>query len=149
MQKYLTIGQAAERCGVATSTLRFYESRKLIESERGPGNQRRYHRATLRRVSIIRVAQTLGLSLAEIQQAFASLPDNRTPTKRDWERLSTRWRRQLDERIENLQHMRDRLTGCIGCGCLSLKLCALYNQADHVAEKGAGPQLLLALDKNK
>jgi len=139
----LTIGEAARRCGVATSTLRFYEQRGLISSIRNAGNQRRYHRATLRRISVIRVAQTLGLTLEEIAEALATLPDGRTPTKRDWERLSTTWRRQLDSRIATLQRMRENLSSCIGCGCLSLKSCALYNTADRAAKRGAGPRYLL------
>ena len=139
----LTIGEAAARSGVATSTLRYYESRGLIESKRNQGNQRRYHRSMLRRISVIRVAQTLGLSLNEITEAFESLPDNRTPTQRDWEKLSTRWRQQLDDRIEQLHQIRDKLSGCIGCGCLSLKKCVLYNSNDRAAGLGDGPRYLL------
>lgn len=140
---FLTIGEAASRCGVATSTLRFYEQRGLISAIRNAGNQRRYARATLRRISVIRVAQTLGLTLDEIAEALAALPDGRTPTKRDWERLSTRWRSQLDSRIATLQSMREKLSSCIGCGCLSLKSCALYNSEDRAAARGAGPRYLL------
>jgi MerR family redox-sensitive transcriptional activator SoxR len=139
----LSIGEAAKRCGVATSTLRFYESEQLIQSSRGPGNQRRYHRSMLRRISLIKVAQTLGLSLKEISAALDTLPDKRTPTKRDWERLSRHWRDQLDQRIASLQSMREQLSGCIGCGCLSLKNCALYNPADIAAKQGVGPRFLL------
>jgi MerR family redox-sensitive transcriptional activator SoxR len=141
--KYLTIGDAARRSGVATSALRFYESRGLISSLRVSGNHRRYHRATLRRIAIIRVAQTLGLSLAEIATAFASLPDARNPTRRDWEKLSTRWGKQLDRRIADLQNLRNRLGGCIGCGCLSLTNCSLYNAGDEAADLGDGPRYLL------
>lgn len=140
---YLTIGEAARRCGVATSALRFYEARGLITSERNAGNQRRYPRAMLRRISVIRVAQGLGLSLEEIAEALAELPEGRTPTKRDWARLSTRWRRHLDARIAELQRMREKLSSCIGCGCLSLKSCALYNRGDRAARRGAGPRYLL------
>lgn len=140
---FLTIGDAARRSGVATSTLRFYESRGLISSLRIGGNHRRYHRSMLRRIAIIRVAQTLGLSLSEIGDAFASLPDKRTPTKKDWARLSTTWGRQLDRRIADLQNLRARLSGCIGCGCLSMKNCALYNAGDGAADLGAGPRYLL------
>ena len=107
------------------------------------GNHRRYHRATLRRIAIIRVAQTLGLSLAEIANAFESLPDGRNPTRRDWEKLSTRWGKQLDRRIADLQNLRNRLGGCIGCGCLSLTHCSLYNAGDKAAGLGAGPRYLL------
>ena len=142
-EKYLSIGETASRSGVATSALRFYESKGLIQSLRGSGNQRHYHRAMLRRISIIRVAQTLGLSLKEISAALAKLPNQRTPTKRDWQKLSSHWGRQLDERIAELQNLRDRLSGCIGCGCLSLKHCSLYNADDHVASRGAGPRFLL------
>ena len=139
----LSIGETARRAGVATSTLRFYETRGLIQSRRGAGNQRRYQRATLRRIAIIRVAQTLGLSLAEIASALENLPDRRNPTRRDWERLSTRWGKQLDQRIADLQNLRDRLGGCIGCGCLSLTNCTLYNADDGAAELGNGPRYLL------
>lgn len=140
---YLSIGEVAERSGVAPSALRFYESRGLIHSVRAGSNHRRYHRATLRRISIIRVAQNLGLSLQEIASAFASLPRNRAPTKRDWARLSSRWGERLDQRIADLQNLRDRLDGCIGCGCLSMKNCALYNPGDAAASSGSGPRYLL------
>ena len=140
---YLTIGQTAQRSGVATSTLRFYESRGLIRSVRGPGNHRRYHRSELRRVSVIRVAQTLGLTLREIAQALDTLPHGKPPTRRDWERLSSRWQAELDTRIESLQRLRDQLSGCIGCGCLSLRRCALYNPADRAKSLGTGPRYLL------
>jgi MerR family redox-sensitive transcriptional activator SoxR len=139
----LSIGETARRSGVATSALRFYEARGLISSRRGSGNQRRYHRATLRRIAIIRVAQMLGLSLGEIATAFESLPAQRNPTRRDWERLSTRWGRKLEQRIAELQNLRDRLGGCIGCGCLSLTHCSLYNAGDGAARFGAGPRYLL------
>ncbi|MDH3378472.1 MAG: redox-sensitive transcriptional activator SoxR [Gammaproteobacteria bacterium] len=141
--EYLTIGETARRSGVATSTLRFYESRGLINSQRGSGNQRRYHRSMLRRISLVRVAQSLGLSLKEVGHAFETLPDKRTPTKKDWEKLSTKWRDRLDERIAKLQKLRENLTGCVGCGCLSLKRCALYNAGDRAAAFGSGPRYLL------
>ena len=141
--EFLSIGETARRSGVATSALRFYESRGLIRSQRVSGNHRRFHRATLRRIALIRVAQTLGVSLAEIARAFASLPDGRNPTRRDWERLSTRWGRQLEQRIADLQNLRDRLDGCIGCGCLSLTRCSLYNTGDGAARFGSGPRYLL------
>ncbi|NKC16505.1 MAG: redox-sensitive transcriptional activator SoxR [Gammaproteobacteria bacterium] len=140
--QFLTIGQTAKRAGVNASTLRFYESRGLIESLRTDGNQRRYERATLRRIAVIQVAQALGLTLTEIGQALAALPNGRTPTRKDWERLSSRWREQLDERIRILQKVRDNLSGCIGCGCLSLRRCALYNPKDQAATRGPGPVLL-------
>ena len=140
---FLTIGETAQRSGVAASALRFYETRNLIASHRGPGNQRRYHRSMLRRISIIKVAQSLGLRLEEISAALETLPDKRTPTRRDWEKLSLKWRDQLDARIANLQTMRKKLSGCIGCGCLSLKHCELYNPGDRAATKGPGPRYLL------
>jgi MerR family redox-sensitive transcriptional activator SoxR len=141
--EYLGIGEIARRSGVASSALRFYESRGLIESHRGRGNQRRFHRSMLRRIAIIRIAQALGLSLLEIETALARLPDGRTPTKSDWAKLSANWGRQLDRRIADLQRLRDRLDGCIGCGCLSLKNCALYNAGDAAARLGPGARYLL------
>lgn len=138
----LTIGEAAARAGVAASTLRFYEARGLIRSARTSGNQRRYHRSMLRRISVIQVAQSLGLSLAEIAEALATLPEGRNPTKADWRRLSNRWRDRLDARIERLQRLRDTLSGCIGCGCLSLKSCALHNRDDRAAVRGPGARYL-------
>jgi MerR family transcriptional regulator, redox-sensitive transcriptional activator SoxR len=140
---YLTIGELAQRSGVATSALRYYEARGLIHSERTEGNQRRYRRAVLRRVAVVRAAQAVGLSLEAIEQALGGLPEGRTPTKRDWERLSRLWRRQLDERIAELVRLRSNLTGCIGCGCLSLQKCALFNPGDRVAERGAGARYLI------
>lgn len=139
----LTIGAMSERTGVAPSALRFYEAEGLIHATRSDGGQRRFPRDMLRRVSFIRIAQQVGLSLEEISQALASLPDNRTPTKRDWERLSHSWRPRLDAQIAMLERLRDRLTGCIGCGCLSLKLCALVNPDDQAAEGGPGPRYVL------
>ena len=138
----LTIGHLAERAGVATSAIRFYESRGLIHSVRTTGNQRRYERSTLRRVAFIRTAQRVGLSLEEIAAALATLPENRTPTKADWSRLSRTWRPRLDEQIERLERLRDRLDGCIGCGCLSLRTCALNNPDDDLAPRGPGAVLL-------
>ena len=139
----LTIGDVVERSGVSASTLRFYESKQLIFSSRTLGNQRRYHRSQLRRIAVIRVAQTLGLTLEEISEALSQLPKGRTPTMRDWEQLSTRWRKQLDERIRQLEAMREKLTGCIGCGCLSLKRCTLYNAGDMASSMGSGPRYLM------
>ena len=143
VEEGLSIGQVAERSGVAASALRFYEREGLIHSERSAGGQRRYPREVLRRVSFIRIAQRVGLSLEEIRAAMASLPEGRTPTKTDWERLSRSWRAQLDDRIAVLERLRDRLTGCIGCGCLSLKTCALSNAGDAAAGLGSGPRYLL------
>jgi MerR family redox-sensitive transcriptional activator SoxR len=139
---WLTIGEVADRTGVATSALRYYEKEGLIRSERSSGGQRRFHREMLRRVAFIRVAQRVGLSLDEIRAALASLPDERTPTKADWVRLSRTWRPQLDEQIAVLERLRDELTSCIGCGCLSLKTCVLYNPGDAAAVYGSGPRYL-------
>lgn len=138
----LTIGQLAERSGVAPSALRFYEERGLISSERTTGNQRRYAQSTLRRVAFVRTAQRVGLSLEEIRAAFADLPDGRTPTKSDWHRISHAWRPRLDEQIRRIELLRDRLDGCIGCGCLSLRSCALTNPDDEMSERGPGAVLL-------
>ena len=139
----LTIGQVSERTGVATSALRFYEERGLIESARTGTGQRRFERRELRRVSFVRVAQSVGLTLEEIKDALDSLPDSRVLTERDWKRLSESWRPRTDERIRTLKELRDRLDNCIGCGCLSLKVCALYNPDDEVAERGPGPRRLM------
>jgi MerR family transcriptional regulator, redox-sensitive transcriptional activator SoxR len=139
----ITIGELAARSGVATSALRFYEERGLIAAERTPGNQRVYARPTLRRVAFIRAAQQVGLTLDEIGIALAALPSDRTPVKHDWERLSRAWRRGLDERIAELERLRDTLTGCIGCGCLSLRNCTLLNQADRMSTNGPGARYLL------
>jgi MerR family redox-sensitive transcriptional activator SoxR len=138
----LTIGEVAERAGVATSALRFYEREGLIHSTRTDGGQRRYHRDVLRRVAFVRAAQRVGLSLDEIRTSLSTLPDQRTPTASDWARLSKRWRPVLDARIAELQQLRDRLDSCIGCGCLSLKTCALSNPGDVVAADGAGARYL-------
>ncbi len=139
----LTIGALSERTGVATSALRFYETEGLIHATRSSSGQRRYTRDVLRRVSFIRVAQQVGLSLAEIRAALASLPENRTPDERDWARLSKAWRPRLDDQIAMLERLRDRLDGCIGCGCLSLRHCRLLNPDDLVAERGPGPRYVL------
>lgn len=139
----LTIGEVAQRAGVETSTLRFYEAEGLVRSERTSGNQRRFHRDALRRVAFIRIAQRVGLSLDEVRSALAELPDGRTPTPADWARLSKRWRARLDERIGLLERLRDDLSSCIGCGCLSFKACALYNPGDGAAGLGTGARYLL------
>ncbi len=143
----LTIGELADRSGVATSALRFYETKGLIESERTAGNQRRYPRAALRRVSLVRAAQEVGLSLGEVAEALETLPHDRTPNKSDWEKLSRSWRKRLDRQIAELQALRNDLTDCIGCGCLSLKSCAIFNPADAIAERGSGPRYLLGDEK--
>lgn len=139
----LTIGDFAARSGVAPSALRFYEREGLIRSTRTSGNQRRYQRAELRRVGFIRIAQQVGVTLDEIRDALAALPENRTPTKADWSRLSARWHQRLDERIALMERLRDNLTGCIGCGCLSLQRCQLMNPHDRLAAAGPGPRRLL------
>ncbi|MDO5618075.1 redox-sensitive transcriptional activator SoxR [Kocuria sp.] len=138
----LTIGQLAQRSGVATSALRYYQDLDLIQAHRTGGNQRRFAQATLRRVAFIRAAQRVGLTLDEIGEALETLPNGRTPTKSDWHRLSAAWRPKLDQQIQRLERLRDRLDGCIGCGCLSLKACALYNPEDSLQDKGVGAVLL-------
>jgi MerR family transcriptional regulator, redox-sensitive transcriptional activator SoxR len=138
----LGVGEVARRCGVAVSALHFYESKGLITSWRSAGNQRRYPREVLRRVSIVKVAQRLGIPLASIKAALDSLPKGRTPTAQDWRKLSARWRGDLDARIGKLSRLRDQLTGCIGCGCLSMGDCPLRNPWDTLSGKGPGPQLL-------
>jgi MerR family redox-sensitive transcriptional activator SoxR len=135
---HLTIGELADRSGVAASALRYYEAQGLIESERTTGNQRRYRRVTLRRVAFVRAAQRVGLTLDEIHEALDTLPSGRTPTKADWSRLSRDWRPRIDEQIGRLERLRDRLDGCIGCGCLSLDTCALQNPGDVLAAEGPG-----------
>ena len=139
----ITIGELSARSGVAGSALRFYEERGLISAERTPGHQRVYARPMLRRVAFIRAAQEVGLTLEEIGHALATLPTDRTPVKRDWERLSRAWRSRLDERIAELERLRDTLTGCIGCGCLSLRRCNLLNRADRISMNGSGARYLL------
>ena len=138
----LTIGEVAERSGVAPSALRYYESQGLITSTRTSGNQRRYQRAVLRRVGFIRSAQRVGLSLDEITEALNTLPGGRTPTKADWTRLSQQWRGRINDQIERLERLRDRLDGCIGCGCLSLQRCTLQNPGDMVSARGPGAAYL-------
>jgi MerR family transcriptional regulator, redox-sensitive transcriptional activator SoxR len=143
MQVSLTIGELSARSGVPASALRYYERMGLIRAGRTVGNQRRYARSELRRVAFIRIAQRVGVSLDEIRAALAGLPAHRTPTKADWARLSARWRQRLDERIGLLEGLRDRLSDCIGCGCLSLKRCSLSNPDDELAAQGTGPHRLL------
>lgn len=139
----LTVGELAARSGVAVSALHYYEREGLITSRRTSGNQRRYRRDTLRRVALVRVAQRVGIPLADIRAALDSLPDGRTPNRADWQRLSEQWRGELDARIHRLQQLRDDFTDCIGCGCLSLDRCGLANPKDTYAERGAGPRRLL------
>jgi MerR family transcriptional regulator, redox-sensitive transcriptional activator SoxR len=139
----LSIGEVAHRAGIATSALRYYEREGFIRSRRTSGGTRRYERETLRRLAFMRVAQRVGLTLDEIRAALATLPDARTPTVADWNRLSRSWQDRLAAQIELLEHLRDDLTSCIGCGCLSLKACRLYNPNDAAAMLGAGPRYLL------
>jgi len=140
--RQLTVGEVARRSGVAVSALHFYESKGLIRSARNAGGQRRYARDVLRRVAVIKVAQRIGIPLAGIAAALASLPQERTPTKADWARLSRLWRGELDERIAQLTRLRDQLDDCIGCGCLSMEACRLRNPGDALAQQGSGPQRL-------
>ena len=142
--KLLSVGEVAARSGVAVSAVHFYERKGLISGWRSRGNQRRYERATLRRIAIIKVAQMLGVSLAEIHARLATLPGDRTPNKADWARLAAGWRVALDDRIAQLERLRDRLDGCIGCGCLSVEDCPLRNPEDRLAAKGPGPHYLTA-----
>ncbi|MDZ4264355.1 MAG: redox-sensitive transcriptional activator SoxR [Mycobacterium sp.] len=138
MAHELTPGEMSVRSGVAVSALHFYEREGLIASRRTTGNQRRYSRETLRRVAFIRMSQRLGIPLSRIRDALSTLPSDRIPTSKDWARLSAGWRQDLDDRIVHLQRLRDNLTGCIGCGCLSLKVCALANPGDTLAGQGPG-----------
>ena len=140
----LSIGDVAERSGIAPSALRFYERRGLVASVRTDGNQRRYDRAVLRRLAFIQAGRAAGISLERIGSALGTLPASRTPSRRDWERLSNRWRDDLDARIETLQALRERLTTCIGCGCLSIDRCELLNPDDEAAARGAGAHYLRA-----
>ena len=142
MASELTIGEVSTRSGVAPSALRFYERRGLIASARTDGNQRRYERAALRRIAFIQAGRAAGISLKQIGAALETLPRNRTPSRRDWERLSNRWREDLDARIETLQALRERLTTCIGCGCLSIDKCDLLNPDDEAAAAGPGAHYL-------
>jgi MerR family transcriptional regulator, redox-sensitive transcriptional activator SoxR len=142
----LAIGVLSKRTGVAPSALRYYESQGLIRSQRSDGGQRRYARETIRRVSFVRVAQQVGLTLDEIRDALASLPDERTPTEEDWARLSASWRPRVDAQISVLERLRDKLDSCIGCGCLSLRSCQLMNPGDEVGERGPGARYILDAD---
>ncbi|MFA3792758.1 redox-sensitive transcriptional activator SoxR [Aliiglaciecola sp. SL4] len=138
----LSVGYVAKRCGVKVSTLHFYEQKGLIQSWRNAGNQRRYEADVLRRVSVIKAAQKLGISLQDIKLAFDTLPLSRTPTKQDWAKLSKSWQQQLEKRIQAMIKLKDSLDGCIGCGCLSMKTCPIYNPEDKLAVEGPGPVIL-------
>src|SRR3984957_14018650 len=141
-ERELTVGQVADRSGIAVSALHFYEAEGLISSRRTAGNQRRYPREILRRVAFIRASQGVGIPLRRIKAALDLLPENRTPTRKDWEHLSTAWRNELNDHISQLEHLRDRLSGCIGCGCLSLQGCKLINPNDILGRQGNGPRNL-------
>ena len=144
MSQELSVGEVAARSGVAVSALHFYERKGLIRSLRTAGNQRRYQRDVLRRLAVIRVAQRVGVPLESVGRAFASLPDNKTPTRAQWAQMSAVWRHELDTRIAQLQLLRDQLTDCIGCGCLSLHRCKLINPDDQLAAEGPGARILLS-----
>lgn len=139
----LAIGALAERTGLAVSAIRYYESQGLVSAWRNAGGQRRFERADIRRLSFVMIAQKFDFTIAEIRDLLNSLPDGRAPTPADWRRISVRFREALDQRIAVLETLRDDLDGCIGCGCLSLPKCALYNKGDRAAEKGAGPRYLM------
>jgi MerR family redox-sensitive transcriptional activator SoxR len=142
MPRELSVGEVAERSGVAVSTLHFYEAKGLIHSRRNRGNQRRYPRGILRRVAVIKVAQRTGIPLSEIAEALSILPHDRPLTAKDWRRLSETWKARLDERIDRLTKLRNQLDGCIGCGCLSMQECPLRNPWDALGAEGPGPRLL-------
>ncbi len=144
LESELSVGEFARRAGVAVSTLHFYESKGLITSRRTSGNQRRYPRGLLRRFAIIRIAQRAGISLTEIRETLATLPDGRAPTAADWKRFSSHWKDMLQDRITALTQLRDELAGCIGCGCLSLRECPLRNPRDELGETATGAVLLSA-----
>jgi MerR family redox-sensitive transcriptional activator SoxR len=143
MAALLTIGDLARRTGLSVSAIRFYESRGLVSAIRTAGNQRRFMRSDIRRLSFALIAQRVGLSIGEIEAELSTLPQGRAPTKADWEAISRRMRGALEARIATLEKTRDLLDGCIGCGCLSLEACALYNPADRAAAAGSGPRFLL------
>jgi MerR family redox-sensitive transcriptional activator SoxR len=144
-----SVGKVAGRCGVKVSTLHFYEEKGPISSWRNQGNQRRYQKDVLRRVSVIKAAQKVGISLKEIKNALSALPESRTPDTRDWEVLARHWRKDLDTRIAHLKKLRDSLTGCIGCGCLSMTKCPIYNADDKLAKDGPGAVLLESMGQNE
>jgi MerR family redox-sensitive transcriptional activator SoxR len=146
LPEHITITELAARSGVAASALRYYESLGLISPARTSGNRRRYRRSALRRVAVIKVAGNMGVSLGQVREAFRALPDRRDPTPADWEKLSKRWRDELSERIATLDRLRDQLSSCIGCGCLSLGRCGLFNQGDRAGAAGPGPRYLIIGD---
>ena len=139
----LTVGQVAARCGIAASAVRYYDDEGLITSHRTSGGQRRFDREAIRRISFILAAQRVGRSLSEVREILGSLPDGHAPSQADWTRVSTQWRQRLDDQIDQLATLRDRLDECIGCGCLSLERCAIYNPEDRAVSLGPGPRFLL------
>lgn len=143
MKRGLSIGDLASRTGLSVSAIRFYEKKGLITPDRNDGNQRRYEGSDIRRLSFILIAQQIGLSIEQINDVMAQLPEGRTPTKADWSKISRRFRKTLDERIAMMERMRERLDGCIGCGCLSLKACSLYNPDDKARRLGVGPRFVI------
>lgn len=145
----LSVGDVAKRSGVKISTLHFYENQDLIQSIRNESNHRRYNMDVLRRIGVIKAAQKVGITLIEIKQALAFLPTNKAPTKRDWQRLSNQWQEKLNKKILQLSALRDKMTGCIGCGCLSLKVCPLYNPDDELGQKETGAVLLNNASRSK
>lgn len=143
---FLSIGQVAKRSGTAVSAIRFYESKGLLRANRNTGGQRQFHRSQIRRLSFILIAQQLGFSLAQIKEQLSNLPDQQAPTQKDWAKMSSHFKRDIDQRIDDLTQLRDKLSGCIGCGCLSLKACHLYNPDDRAKGLGSGPRFLLGDD---
>lgn len=139
----LSIGQLADRTGLSVSAIRYYETQGLVAAERNAGGQRRFLRGSIRRLSFVLIAQQFGFTIDQIRTQLQTLPEGRTPTKKDWTRISRCFRQELDAKIDTLMHLRDQLDGCIGCGCLSLRTCALYNPADRARRHGAGPRYLL------
>ena len=144
MKRGLSIGDLSVRTGLSVSAIRFYEKKGLIKPDRNAGNQRRYEGSDIRRLSFILIAQQIGLSIEEIKETMAALPKGRTPTKADWGKISRSFRKTLDDRIAMMERMRDRLDGCIGCGCLSLKACQLYNPDDRAYRLGVGPRYVVS-----
>ena len=144
MKRGLSIGDLAVRTGLSVSAIRFYEKKGLITPDRNQGNQRRYEGFDIRRLSFILIAQQIGLSIEQIKETMATLPEGRTPTKADWSKISRAFRKTLDDRIAMMERMRDRLDGCIGCGCLSLKVCELYNPDDRAYRLGVGPRYIVS-----
>ena len=147
MKQGLSIGDVARRTGLSVSAIRFYESRGLVKPDRKPSGQREFARADIRRLSFILVAQQMGLTIEEIRDVLSELPENRTPNKADWTRISQHFRKRLDDHIAMVERLRNKLDGCIGCGCLSLKSCALYNPDDRASAAGSGPRFVMTGEK--